>query len=279
MPASEEGLCRFVARLGKDGLKHKTIKSYLSRIRHLHIEEGLSDPFVQPLDRLHYTLRGVKRLEGERGDVKRERLPVTPELLRQIKRIWDAKPPGRDEVMLWAACCLAFFGFLRAGELTVPSDASFDDSAHLTREDLAVDEPGEPTVLRVKIKASKTDPFRKGIFLFIGKNGSDLCPVTAMANYLLVRGKEQGPLFLFVDGRYLTRQKFVAAVRDALGKAGVECSRYSSHSFRIGAATTASARGMEDSIIKTLGRWKSLAYLEYVKIPRQQLANYSVVLC
>ncbi len=213
--------------------------------------------------RLHYTLRGVKQLEGERGDVKRERLPVTPELLRQIKRIWDAKPPGRDEVMLWAACCLAFFGVLRAGELTV----------------LALDEPGEPTILRVKIKASKTDPFRKGIFLFIGKNGSDLCPVTAMANYLLVRGKEQGPLFLFADSRYLTRQRFVAAVRDALGKTGVECSRYYGHSFRIGAATTAAARGMEDSIIKTLGRWKSLAYLEYVKIPRQQLANYSVVLC
>ena len=40
VPALEEGLCRFVARLAGDGLKHRTIKSYLSGVRHLHIEEG-----------------------------------------------------------------------------------------------------------------------------------------------------------------------------------------------------------------------------------------------
>ena len=44
VPASEEGLCRFVAKLAGDGLKHSTIKSYLAGVRHLHIEEGLADP-------------------------------------------------------------------------------------------------------------------------------------------------------------------------------------------------------------------------------------------
>ena len=140
MPASEEGLCRFVARLAGD----QTIKSYLSGVRHLHIE-GSPDPFIQPLHRLHYTLRGVKRLEGEKGV---ERLPISPNILRRIKKVWDQGTPGQDEVMLWAACCLAFFGFLRAGELTVPSEAAFDDAVHLTRDDLAVDNPRNPSVLR-----------------------------------------------------------------------------------------------------------------------------------
>ncbi len=127
--------------------------------------------------------------------------------------------------------------------------------------------------------ASKTDSFRKGVTLFIGKVPSELCPVSAMLAYLLVHGKQSGPLFRFQDGKCLTWQRFVQAVCGALIKAGVQADRYASHSFRIGAATTAAARGLEDSIIKTLGRWKSLAYLEYVKIPRQQLANYSVMLC
>ena len=261
VPASEEGLCRFMARLAGDGLMHRTIKSYLSGVRHLHIEEGLPNSFIQPVHRLHYYLRGVKRLEGEKGVVGRERLPISPNILRRIKKVWDQGTPGQDEVMLWAACCLAFFGFLRAGELTVPSEAAFDDAVHLTRDDLAVDNPRNPSVLMLRLKASKTDPFRRGIFLFIGKTDSDLCPVAAVLSYLLMLGKTQGPLFQFTDGRFLTRQRFVAAVRDAMGKAGVECSRYCGHSFRIGAATTAAAREMEDSIIKTLGRWKSLAYL------------------
>ena len=64
----------------------------------------------------------------------------------------------------------------------------------------------------------------------------------------------------------------------ALDSAGVDPALFNSHSFRIGAATTAAARGLEDSHIKILGSWESLAYLRYVKIPRLEFANYTRVL-
>ena len=76
-------LCKFVAQLAEEGLKHRTIKCYMAGIRHLHIAEGLGDPFLPPLAKLHYVLRGVKRSQGEAG--KRERLPITPPILRKIK--------------------------------------------------------------------------------------------------------------------------------------------------------------------------------------------------
>ena len=47
--------------------------------------------------------------------------------------------------------------FLRAGEMTVPSEAGFDLAVHLRREDIAVDDARAPTVLRVRLKQSKTD--------------------------------------------------------------------------------------------------------------------------
>ena len=168
-------------------------------------------------------------------------------------------------------------GFLRAGEMTVPSDSNFDPATHLTRKDIAVDNPEKPEVLLVTINQPKTDPFRKGVDLFIGKTGRELSPVTALLGYLVERGSRPGPLFLFRDGRYLTRQRLVTAVREALQAAGLDELRYCGHSFRIG-AVTAAARGMEDSVIKTLGRWRSLAYLDYVKIPWDQLAGYSRLL-
>jgi integrase len=279
VPASEQTLCKFVSRLAKDTLKHRTIKAYLSGVRYLHIAEGEGDPFLKPMHRLEYTLRGIKRCEAEAGEKSRVRLPISPDILRKMKAVWDASADDPDTVMLWAASCLGFFCFLRAGEMTVPSDGEFDSAVHLTREDLAWDSPTSPRLLRVRLKQSKTDPFRRGIHLFVGKTGTDLCPVMAILNYLVVRGNREGPLFLYQDGRYLTRQRLVVAVRGALVRAGMDQSQYCGHSFRIGAATTAAARGVEDSVIKTLGRWKSLAYLEYVKIPRDQLASYSVRLC
>ena len=109
----------------------------------------------------------------------------------------------------------------------------------------------------------------------MGRTGSDLCPVAALLSYLSVRGTQRGPLFLFEDGRFLTRVRFVEAVRSALLSAGVDHQKYCGHSFRIGTATTAAARGIEDSVIKTLGRWESVAYLQHVRIPREQLSGIS----
>ena len=51
--------------------------------------------------------------------------------------------------------------------------------------------------------------------------------------------------------------------------------------FRIDVATTAAVNSLEDSIIKILGRWKSLAYLHvyYAQIPRDEITSYFKLLC
>ena len=278
LPASEDILCKFVSWVSQEGLKHRTIKTYLSAIRYLHIRSGLPDPFASRMPRLGYTLKGVKRVEAEKGVGQRSRLPITPPLLRKLKGVWERSAEHCDTKMIWAACCMAFFGFLRVGEMTVPGEGAYDASVHLSFDDVAIDDTSSPSYVRVHIKRSKTDPFRLGVDLFLGRTRTDLCPVAAILSYLVARGAGPGPFFRFTDGRPLTRSRFVVWVREALADAGVDAGRYCSHSFRIGAATTAAARGIEDSIIKTLGRWESVAYLQYVRIPRQQLTGYSRVL-
>ena len=80
-----------------------------------------------------------------------------------------------------------------------------------------------------------------------------LCPVAAITAYLASRGPDPGPLFRFRKGSYLTRDAFVRSVREALTRAGIDVQCYSGHSFRVGAATTAAACGVEDSLIKITG--------------------------
>ena len=106
--------------------------------------------------------------------------------------------------MLWAACCLAFFGFLRCSEFTVPSQEEYDPDVHLSLVHIALDDHSNPTVIQVTIKQSRTDPFRQGVGLCLGKIGKNNCPVVAIIPYLVIRGAKVGALFVFHDGLYLT---------------------------------------------------------------------------
>ena len=233
LPASEIKLCAFASGLADEGLKHRTIKTYMAGVRYYHIRSGYADPFQgAAMPRLDYVMKGIKRHQAKEGGGSWTRLPITPSLLRELKGVWSATGSDRDTKMIWAACCLCFFGFLRAGEMTVPSDAEFDPKVHLCISDIALDDCRRPGLLRIMIKQSKTDPFRKGVALFVGRTGTTLCPIAALLDYLVVRGSAPGPLFSFADGRLLTRSRFVEKVRDGLKRAGIDQTKYCGHSFR-----------------------------------------------
>ena len=164
--------------------------------------------------------------------------------------------------MFWSACSLAFFVFLRVSEFT--SSPPFDPVRHLSPADVQF-LPGQPSPgLRVNIKTSKTDPLGVGHLLYIGVAGNSLCPMLAMRTYLTLRGSSAGPLFVWVDRSPLTAAHVNCYLREILSRAGVS-GQFSSHSFRIGAATSAAAAGIPDHLIQTLGRWTSQAYLRYIR--------------
>ena len=97
----------------------------------------------------------------------------------------------------------------------------------------------------------------------------------AMLAYITVHRVEVGPLFRYEDKTPLMREALVWEVRSALQQGGVVLTPYSGHSFRSSAASTAAAAGIQDSLIKILGRWQSSAYQLYVHLPRESLAIMS----
>ena len=164
---------------------------------------------------------------------------------------------------------MCFFSFLRAGKVVVPSDSAFNPSIHLTVKDISVDSHSSPSYITVKIKASKSNPFRRGVTIYLGQTHNQISPVAATLRYMLERGLSEGPLFVFEDGRLLTRERFVVAVRESLASTGIDTAEYCGHSFGIGAATTAAEWGIQDSFIRMIGRWESLAYLLYISVPQE----------
>jgi hypothetical protein len=108
---------------------------------------------------------------------------------------------GTEVRQHYALGCMlyVFFGFLRSGEVCTHSMKEYDADQHLSVGDVALDAVKSPSLVRVSIKASKTDPFRRGVNVFLGKTDNDLCPVAAVGAYLACRGSKPGPFFIFLQ--------------------------------------------------------------------------------
>lgn len=163
---SEIKLCRYVSYLSAQQLKYQSIECYLSALRHLQISHGFADSFSPgAFPRLEYVLKGIRR--SPTPTPTQQRLPITPDILRRMHRVWAEEANNPDTHLLWAGFCVAFFGFLRSGELTASSQDSYDTQSTLLLSDIALDTHNNPTTLAVTLKQSKTDPFRLGVTLFM----------------------------------------------------------------------------------------------------------------
>ena len=104
-------LSRGMPLLGHSGsssssFNHSSINVYISAVQSLHINNGLPDLLINCLQ-LQRLLRGVKRVQGSSS---LNRLPISIDILHVVKRALNLY--SRDQVMLWAASWLGFFGFL-----------------------------------------------------------------------------------------------------------------------------------------------------------------------
>ena len=245
---------------------HSTIQTYLAGIRHHHVELGFQSPY-EHMHQLRLLLKGIKRIKGSTS--KPPRLAVTMERMKLLKvKLRASHFSHQDQCMLWAAFTLAFFGFLRASEYCAPTKHSFDPSSTLLVRDISV----LVNKIVVKVKVSKCDPFRRGQAVELAPSGRSICPVRAMSKHLQNCKSSDRPVFIFTDGKFLTRRLVSSIMKQLIGN-DKNCARISSHGFRIGAATTAAAANIPDRIIKTLGRWSSDTYQLYIRTPSEAVSK------
>ena len=164
--------------------------------------------------------------------------------------------PGKHHRVLYKAMfCLAFHAFLRTGEMTVQSANSTNPNL-LQWKQLEIKDTSL-TVTFIHFKYSKGKPLTLTIK---GTTSLQDCPLQIMKAYLSVRGATAGPLFLYCPSVPVTRAEFSEQLRGALQFCHFCPKQFKSHSFRIGATTTAAAQGMSDRQIRSLGR-RSSEYL------------------
>ena len=75
--------------------------------------------------------------------------PIT---FKNIGRCTIRYPCTQDDLMMWATCCIAFFGLLRVSEFTAPTQSHFNSSSHLSLTDVALDSRTSLQVIRITLK-------------------------------------------------------------------------------------------------------------------------------
>ena len=169
--------------------------------------------------------------------------------------------------MLWAAFSLAYFGFLRSSEFTC--NGNFNPESHLARTDISF----HPNILH----PTSFDPF-------LGDSQAHYCKVKLrpVCIHSFARlyapncnSRPWQPLFSFSCGLNLTRTSHTNNLWTLLNLCDIDSSSCASHSFSIGAATTAGATGILNWLVKLiLGRWKSNAYQAYIfRTPKETICQ------
>ncbi|GAA5878261.1 hypothetical protein JCM1840_002365 [Sporobolomyces johnsonii] len=184
--------------------------------------------------------------------------PVAIEDLERAVRTSLAR--GTYDSLLWAAMAVvAFFSCSRAQELTTYDNPLFRDSRkQILRHTVRV----SPSGFSASLPYHKADPLYTGSKVwYSARDAGDLHKVVVA--YLAARdGLHEDASEPWVDEKGVVplRRWFVERVKARCG------AEYTGHSFRAGGATWYSRQRMPEDAIKALGRWKSDAWRDYVRL-------------
>jgi hypothetical protein len=235
------------------------VNTYVSAIGYSHKLYGVPDP--TKVFYIIQMLKGYGKL-GHRLDV---RLPITLHILHKIVEIaGEVLPNSYDASLFRAMCALAFFGFLRIGEITL-SKHNLPMPLQINQLAKQINAKGQITHLTLTISHYKHSYNQRPFSIDILPQQVH-CPVQLVSHYLSLRGSLPGALFLDQTGHTVTRNHFSNFLALTIKHCGLDPARYKGHSFRIGAASYAAKHGMSDAQIRILGRWKSNAFLKYIRI-------------
>lgn len=201
-------------------------------------------------------LKGYRRLTF----VSDSRRPISLDILHGLCKVTAIVCFSKYEALLFkTAFVLAFFGAFRISEL-VP--ANKQGTSGIRFEQVVVDQLG----VHIWLQQSKTDQCGKGrwVNLCVQEDGI-VCPVEAVKQFMGIRPLGKGFFLIHANSMPLTKFQFDAVFKKCLVQMGLTNLKFSSHSFRIGAASEAARVGLPDSDIKEMGRWKSHCFRLYVR--------------
>ena len=255
LPVQIGTICLFITHLYSLGLRYTTIRNYASAITFVHKISGWADPISD--QRVAKLLQGVRNLQQSDS---RASLPITKPLLHSlVDAIPFCTPEPYLRTLYKTIFLVCFYACLRVSEAVI----SANDQHTLTIGQITRTRAGFTITFR-SYKHSNHSGGDLPIFC-LAPSLDPYCPVSSLDKYLSIRGRTPGPIFVNQSGAPVNRQQLVQFLKACVSMCGLPVSKYSTHSFRISRATQLSFEQVPEDQIRQIGRWKSNAYLKYIR--------------
>jgi hypothetical protein len=234
---------------------HGSISSALTAIRSFCTAIGCdTSAFDDP--QLKLLLKGLRK--KRKSKVRAKRVGITIWALARFSHLIDRRKAAHRT--MFGAMVMAVFGLLRASEFV----AKDPYGATLFRKHVTI----LSDRVIVHLMRSKTDTYDEGVDVILWANGGPLCPrAWALATMSNACDKSpSAPFFQTGSGAPLSYDALQKFIKHLAAAAGFNSSSFSTHSLRIGGATSLIECGFSREVVKQLGRWSSDAYMLYVRI-------------
>ena len=211
--------------------------------------------FTNPAVKLLF--KGIGKVFPAKVD---DRLPFTLSILHAMLSVLrrGCFSPYIDS-LLDCTFSMAFYGFLRCGKFTTRSNV-FNPATDVCVSDLTF----HPDFFNLLLKHSKTGG---SCNVIVANIGGPYCPFSSMLKYVKMRPPSGllSPLFITPTNNPMSQSWFSHHLSQVVAKCDLPSGKYSGHSFRIGAATSAALQGVSTASLQQLGRWSSSAYSSYIR--------------
>ena len=195
------------------------------------------------------------------------RLPVTLPILNKLISVAPSLDGSPYQICQFQAMCsLAFFAFLRIGEMTSTGGRMANSPLQISHVSTLLSSSNELIAFKVTFGNFKHS-YNDRPFSIIVSRQPQSCPGELLAKFFVLRGPRPGALFITVDGAPVSRTYLSNQLSSAIRFCGLSPSVYKGHSFRIGAASHAADKGLSDTQIRLLGRWRSNSFQKYLRMP------------
>jgi hypothetical protein len=269
------------------GVSGSTACNYLSGVRFMLLNSNVDVAFMDRSNAIKTTRAGMHllhRAESKEADTKR--LPLTCEMIAYGKDVmYNARDVFTSRAigiaLLIGFCCLARVSeylrtkgkhHFRAEDVVfiLTPLADSEQPRYIPSMEAHLYSNDEVVGVIYTLKDAKNDTDGKGYTIPFDRNKSPDAAFDFVGDSFdfasFARPKRGSPFISSSAGEELSYDSLLKAIKNIAIHFDLDPSRCGTHSSRIGGASALSAAGIEDSIIKIMGRWQSLAFLKYIRL-------------